>query len=112
MRDRIPINKELVPYNFEIALADTTFLVGVDYNYTGDFFTLSLNDLEGNIISRGEKLVYNMQLWADIYDNRTFPCLTIKPVDAGYNEKQITWFNFGKTIFLEIFDELEEEATE
>ena len=46
MRDRIVIAKDLEPYEFEISLADTSFIIGVDYNRTGDFFTLSLYEYQ------------------------------------------------------------------
>ena len=110
MRDRIIIAKDLVPYEFEISLADTSFIIGVDYNRTGDFFTLSLFDIDGNVINRGEKLVYNMELWQDTYDVRKYPCLTIKPVDQSGTVEQITWGNFGEKVFLEIFDQEGDEA--
>jgi hypothetical protein len=105
MRDRILINKELIPYTFNILLGDETFSVGVDYNATADFFTLSLSDANGNVITRSEKLVYNMPLFADIYNPVVFPCLTIIPVDESGEEIDITWDNFGETVFLSIDDE-------
>ena len=112
MRDRIIIAKDLVPYELEISLADTSFIIGVDYNRTGDFFTLSLSDIDGNIINRGEKLVYNMELWLDTYDVRKYPCLTIKPADQSGTVEQTTWGNLGEKVALEIFDQEGDEPEE
>lgn len=105
MKDRILITKELIPYTFNILLGDDLFLVSVDYNATGDFFTLGLADSNGNVIARSEKLVYAMPVFEDIYDPTKFPCLTIIPCDDSGNEDVITWENFGETVFLCIEDE-------
>lgn len=105
MKDRILITKELIPYTFNILLGDDLFLLSVDYNATGDFFTLGLADSEGNVIARSEKLVYGMELFGDIYNPTKFPCLTIVPYDNSENEEAITWDNFGETVFLNIEDE-------
>lgn len=105
MKDRILIKKELIPYTFNIMLADDMFIVSVDYNATGDFFTLGLTDAEGNVVARSEKLVYGMPVFGDIYNPITFPCLTIVPCDDSGQEDVITWDNFGETVFLCIDDE-------
>ena len=105
MKNRIPITKELIPYTFNILLADDLFTVRVDYNATGDFFTLGLYDADGNVITNGEKLIYNMPLFGDIYQPEKFPCLTIIPVDESDNENAVTWDNFGETVFLIVDDE-------
>lgn len=107
MKDRILITKELIPYTFYISLGDKVFLIAVDYNATGDFFTLGLSDSNGNVIARSEKLVYGMPVFNDIYNSQTFPCLTIVPIDESNSEDVITWSNFGNTVFLCIDDEEE-----
>lgn len=105
MKDRILITKELIPYTFNILFADDLYLVSVDYNATGDFFTLGLTDSNGRVIARSEKLVYGMPVFGDIYDPTKFPCLTIIPCDDSDNEDVITWENLGATVFLCIEDE-------
>ena len=45
MRDRIEINKNLIPYRFDIVLAGRAYTFFVDYNRTACFFTVSLYDL-------------------------------------------------------------------
>ena len=109
MKDRILITKELIPYTFNIMLGDDLFLISVDYNATGDFFTLGLSDSEGNVIARSEKLVYGMVVFGDIYEPVKFPCLNIVPIDESGNEDVITLDNFGETIFLSIDDEGDDE---
>ena len=105
MRDRILITKELIPYTFSILFGDTLFNIAVDYNATGDFFTLGLSDSEGNVLARSEKLVYGMPVFGDIYNPINFPCINFSPLDDSDNEEVITWENFGETVFLEIDDE-------
>ena len=42
MRDLIEINKDLIPYSFNILLAEEWFELAIDYNKTGDLFTVTL----------------------------------------------------------------------
>ena len=41
-KDRIEINKNLIPYSFDITLGGEIFEIGVNYNEFADMFTLSL----------------------------------------------------------------------
>ena len=45
MRDRIEVNKNLVPYSFTILLGDQWFELLIDYNKTADLFTV--NSVQG-----------------------------------------------------------------
>lgn len=46
MLDRIEITKSLVPYKFDISLADEIFTITVNYNASADMFTLTLEKME------------------------------------------------------------------
>ena len=64
--DRIEINKDLIPYTFEILLCGELFEIRVDYNSTGDLFVLSLYK-DGQLIRAGQPLIYGMKLWETVY---------------------------------------------
>ncbi|MEI2988881.1 MAG: hypothetical protein V8T22_07425 [Oscillospiraceae bacterium] len=56
MRDRIEITKELIPYTFEISLADEIFTITVNYNAYADMFTFSL-EKDGETVCAGEPII-------------------------------------------------------
>lgn len=102
MRDRITINKNLIPYNFSIVLGEEVFEFDVDYNATADLFTLTLYK-DGEIVAV-EPVIYNVPLFNDIYMVGRFPVLTIVPYDESQQQTSVTWDNFGVTVFLTIDD--------
>lgn len=103
MRDYIPIEKDNIPERFLFDLADETFLLEVNYNDVGDFFTIDLYGANENPIVLGEKMVLGMPLWCDIV-NPNLPAPTLIPLDESGKEKRITFENFGETVFLYIDD--------
>ena len=78
MKDRILINKDLIPYTFEILLGDIWYEIEVNYNETADLFTLALYK-DGKTISAGEPIIYGKPLFSDIYST-DFPPLVIVAV--------------------------------
>lgn len=109
--DYIEIDRDKVPYDFNITLADETFMIGVDYNETAEFFTLQLSKLNEESgkydeICAGEPVVYGMPLWNDVYRSGKFPALDIVPVDESGENNAVTYDNINKTVFLMI-DNLE-----
>lgn len=105
MRDYIPINKELVPYSFNILLADEWFELLVDYNGTADMFTVSVYK-EGNLVC-AEPLILGVPLFKDTY-RPGFPAVTLVPQDPSGTEKRVSYENLGKSVFLTIDDEPDE----
>lgn len=99
--DRIIITKSLIPYNFDILLADELFTIGIDYNKKHDFFTVSLSK-DDEIICEGEPLVYGMPLFRDMYIAGKYPAIDIIPLDISGEQKDITFENLGEIIFLAI----------
>ena len=103
MKDRITIEKSLIPYQFEIILGANLFTLGINYNKTSDLFTISLFKDKELICT--EPIIYNVPLFKDIYQNGKFPVLEIVPFDESKQEVEVTCENFGTTVFLTIFDD-------
>lgn len=100
MRDRIEINKEIVPYQFNILLGDEPFEFYVNYNGTADLVTVSLYKNDELICT--EPVILGVPLFQDVYQPGRFPAVTIEPYgDAD----AVTYANLGETVFLTIDDE-------
>lgn len=106
MRDYIDINKQLVPYQFNILLAEEWFGLYIDYNKTADMFTVALYK-DDELIST-EPLVYGVPLFQDVYQPGKFPAITLTPYGTG--QAELTYENLGETVFLTIDDEGDEDG--
>lgn len=106
MRDRIEINKDLVPYSFSILLADQWFELFINYNETADLFTVSLYKDEELICT--EPVVYAVPLFRDLYQPETYPDIEIVPFDESGQNCVVTFDNFNELVYLVIDDEEEE----
>lgn len=106
--DHVEINKNEIPYRYDLDLGEETFTLEFYYNETGDFFSVNLykRDEAGNDapLVMGEKLVLDVPLWSDIADLE-MPAPSLIPLDTSGNETRISWESMGKTIFLFIDDE-------
>ncbi|OPA77519.1 hypothetical protein BVG16_13790 [Paenibacillus selenitireducens] len=98
----IDIEKDLVPYRFEISLLDELFTFEVNYNPDFDYFTVDI-ERDGEILALGEKIVYGVQLFNDIQDNR-FPKVPIVPYDESENSIEVTWGTLGQSVFLYLIE--------
>lgn len=101
MRDIIEINKDLVPYQFNILLADEWFELYINYNKTADLFTLTVYKNDELICT--EPLILGTPLFKDIFQPGKFPAITIVPY--GPTERALTFENLGETVFLTVDDE-------
>ena len=99
MRDRIIVKKELIPYGFNIALGKEKFNMRFAYNKQADLFTVSLYR-DDDLLCDSEPIIYGMPLFKDVYQSGKFPVLKIVPLDESGNEQEVTWENFGETVFL------------
>lgn len=97
-KEYINIEKELIPYRFEMEFGTELFEMAVAYNAVGDFFTIDLYK-NSEALVYGEKVVYGVPLFAEVYDHR-FPAPTIIPQDESGKENRVTWDNLNKTVFL------------
>lgn len=100
MLEYIPIEKENIPYRFEIELEAEIFEMEIRYNDLYDFFTIDLYK-DGEPLVYGEKIVYGVPLFQDVRDLR-FPAVDIVPMDEAGLENQVTYENFQKTVFLTV----------
>lgn len=99
----IEIEKDLIPYEFDITIAGKTFTFVVNYNAEKDFFTVDLYRNEQPIVL-GEKIVYGRQLFAShLYTD--IPDIPIIPYDLSENEDRVTWDNLNETVFLWLVDD-------
>lgn len=105
MRDRIIIEKDLIPYTFEIVLGNDNYGLSVDYNETGDLYTISLYKDDELIVT--EPIIYNQPLFGDVYMVDRFPVVIIVPTDESGQETEVTSENFGVSVFLCIDDTAE-----
>jgi hypothetical protein len=98
----VPIQKEQTPYRFEIVLGAEVFEIEVRYNADFDFFTLDLYK-DGEALVYGEKLVYGVPLFVDVFDQR-FPVLQLVPKDDAGLETRVGHANLGETVFLQVVE--------
>lgn len=104
-RDIIEINKDLIPYEFDIVLADETFKIGINFNETAELFTADLWKLdeesgEYEEICLGEPIIYGKKLWEDVYINGKYPSVDIVPFDESGENNAVTFDNLNETVFL------------
>ena len=92
----IEIDKELIPYKFEISLADELFTFEVNYNEEFDYFTINLykND---EVLVLGEKVVYGRPLFLTCLDK---PKIDILPYDVTGTIERVTFENMNEEVFL------------
>lgn len=101
MRDRIIVDKGLIPYRFNIALPLENFEMFFMYNEAADLFTCTLSK-NGEVLVYDEPLIYGKSLFSDVYKSGVFPMIDIVPLDEAGETDVITYDNFGKTVFLTI----------
>lgn len=101
MRDRIIIEKELIPYSFDILLGAEWFNLEFHYNETADLFTVTLSK-DDEVLVYNEPVIYGKSLFSDLYQSEIFPALDIVPFDESGQETAVTWDNFNETVFLTV----------
>lgn len=102
MRDRIPIEKELIPYSFEILLGAELYELGLKYNEKAELFTVTLSK-DGEVLVYDEPIIYGNILFENEYQSGVFPALEMQAWDESGEETEITYDNFGETVFLTIY---------
>jgi len=99
--DYIEIEKDLIPYRFEMDLPDE-YEFEIGYNARFDFFTVDLYK-EGNALVVGEKLILDRPLFEDLA-SVDLPKVKIIPMDRVGEENRITYENLERTVFLYVID--------
>ncbi|MBH5316701.1 hypothetical protein I6N90_02615 [Paenibacillus sp. GSMTC-2017] len=98
----IAIEKNLVPYRFDMGIDNELFTFEIHYNSEFDFFTVDL-ERNGETLVVGEKMVYGVQLFGDVLDNR-FPKTAIIPYDESGNAQEVTWNTLSDSVFLFLYE--------
>jgi hypothetical protein len=99
----VDIEKELIPYRFDVPLADEMFTFEIHYNADHDFFSVDL-ERNGAVLAVGIKIVYGVPLFGDIQDNR-YPAFPILPLDLAGESTAVNWQTLSSSVFLYIIDE-------
>ncbi|SDI16181.1 hypothetical protein SAMN05192534_12374 [Alteribacillus persepolensis] len=106
----IPVEKERIPYQFDIELEGTVYTFEIHYNGDYDFFTVDLlqND---EVIIYGEKIVYGQPLFGALSDTR-LPSAPITPLDPSGENDEVTYDTFTESVFLYIDAQTEGDVNE
>lgn len=97
--DVLEVQKELLPYSFNIVLEGELFELHFNYNATADLFTVDLYK-EGELVCAGEPIIYGIPLWTDVYKAGLFPAIEITPTDPSGESDTVTYDNLGETVLL------------
>lgn len=95
----LEINKNLIPYTFNIVLYGEQFSFRVDYNNTAHLFTVSASK-NGVDLCTGEPLVYGVPLFRDLFTRGGFPLVVITPYDMSGRYDSVTYDNLSSTVQL------------
>lgn len=94
----ISIDKEAIPYQFEMTLAGETFKMQINHNSKADILTLDLYKHNEPIVL-GEKLVYGKPLF-DNSQHLPVPKVMIIPYDPNQQQERVTKANIDEEVFL------------
>lgn len=97
----IPIEKDLIPYKFDIDLGGILFGFEVHYNPEGAFFTVDLS-VGDEVLVYGEKLSYGQVMFETLTDERV---PKIIPTDPSGKENEVTFDNLSETVFLKVIND-------
>lgn len=94
----IQIEKDLIPYRFDIAIDGKTYTFEVHYNAENDYFTIDLYR-NGQLVIAGVKIAYGRPLFA-AHKYLDVPQVPIIPLDISGQTDRVTWDNLNETVFL------------
>lgn len=92
----IKVDKDRIPYKFDIQINKKTYTMEWQYNSRHDFFTVAVSTIT-EVLTSGEKLVLGKALLSE-RPYIDFPL--IRPSDSTGLEKRITWGNLGNSVLL------------
>lgn len=98
----LEIEKDKIPYIFEISLDGKTYEMEINYITEGDYFTVDLIK-DNKVLVEGEKILYRKPLFTSIL-YKDIPDLAIIPYDLRERETRITYSNFYESVFLYIIE--------
>ncbi len=103
----IEIDKDLIPYTFEILL-NKNYKLGVKWNEYADKIVVDLFDIEDNPIFLGETMVYNQPLWWSFMEdvngnlNPDFPDNYLVPLSVDGVERDVNFENLQDKVVLTV----------
>ena len=97
----IEIEKDMIPYTFEITLGIEVFIFDVLYNDRESLFTVNLYDKDRNPLAYGEPLIYGEVLFSAVRD-LDFPIEELRPMDESGEETEITYENMNDKVLLAV----------
>lgn len=106
----IEINKDIVPYMFEIALEGETFQFDIRYNEFGDFWTVDLHKNQ-ELIIQGEKLIYGSPLFGN-YMHLDIPKVMILPYDTTDKSQRVGYEELEEDVFLFVVGDDDVDTTD
>lgn len=105
MAEIININKNLIPYSFEIILGGITHKLSIDYNNGGDFFAIDLSNQFGNLV-HGEKILLNQVIFQAQYEDENlnldprFPRELLIALANNSSVDKASWDHLGSDVFI------------
>ena len=100
-KDRILIEKSMIPYRFSIPLNAITFMFEIRYNAEVDLFPIGLYSGNGKLLCI-EPVIYGTELFKQHYKAGVYPAMCVIPTDESGENSAVTWENFNETVFLVI----------
>lgn len=108
--DYLPIEKDLIPYRFDIAINNETFTFEFHYNSEGDFFTCDL--LKGEtVLLYGEKISYGVYMFgAQLQDGKiitrdVYSKAILLPLDVSGQSTRVGWDELGESVLVYVLTE-------
>ena len=109
MAQVLPIERDLIPYNFDIVLSNTTYTIGINYNSINEQLTANLSR-DGTTIISGEKITYGIPMFEAVShdlngnkDERFFNEILL-PYDFSGESTTVTFDNIQNQVFIWIME--------
>nr|DAM61532.1 MAG TPA: hypothetical protein [Caudoviricetes sp.] len=98
----IEIEKDRIPYEFEMEFNGKIYQFEILYNTYGDYFTINLYHNHKPVII-GEKIVLHQPLF-DGLEHLDIPMTIVIPYDTTDEALRITYENLNEDVFLYVLD--------
>jgi len=106
----LPIEKDKIPYTFDVNLSNKVYSITLKYNNFSDEFTADLS-LGDKILVQGKKLLLGESIFGDFaLDNsgnlrEDFYSESIIPYDLTWQEDKLSLDNLGIKVFLYVIED-------
>jgi len=105
----LPIEKDKIPYTFDVKLSGRTYTITIKYNRFSNEFTADL-ELEEKTLVKGKKILMGTPIFEEFaYDNNgnknpDFYDEILIPYDLTWQDEVITLDNFGENVQIYVVD--------